>query len=230
MGEPAASGVRFVMVEEKRNILVGYLQIQIVYYSMTHKWCRLGIFVGFAAFFFMEKTLRVLGGGDEDGVGHSHSHSHSHVADTSAEKASGVGTSVSQDGLRNRSSDASKSTVSSVEHVDQATNGPSKLSAYLNLFGDFVHNMCVCPFSFDMPCLTDGHSIFLCSTDGLACVHSLASHEKSILIFKHKYICARSSLNVVWLPLFTHHLSLAPPRHWLVSPMRYRTKLLIIPF
>ena len=44
----------------------------------------LGIFVGFAAFFVMEKTLRVLGGGEEDGHSHSHSHSHSpdHPIDT----------------------------------------------------------------------------------------------------------------------------------------------------
>ena len=91
----------------------------------------------------MEKTLRVLGGGEEDGgAGHSHSHSHSHSTDAKAEKASGVTPSVSQEGLRNRSSDASKADDSSVQHVDhQSTNGPSKLSAYLNLFGDFVHNM-----------------------------------------------------------------------------------------
>ena len=91
----------------------------------------------------MEKSLRVLGGGEEDGgAGHSHSHSHSHSADAKAEKASGVTPSVSQEGLRNRSSDASKADDSSVQHVDhQSTNGPSKLSAYLNLFGDFVHNM-----------------------------------------------------------------------------------------
>ena len=32
----------------------------------------LGIFVGFASFFIMEKTLRVLGGEDEGESGHSH--------------------------------------------------------------------------------------------------------------------------------------------------------------
>ena len=39
----------------------------------------MGIFVGFAAFFIMEKTMRVLGAEDEGAShGHSHSHSHSH--------------------------------------------------------------------------------------------------------------------------------------------------------
>ncbi|KAF8164005.1 ZIP-like iron-zinc transporter [Pholiota molesta] len=123
MGEHAGTGVHFVMVEEKRNILVG-----------------LGIFLGFAAFFFMEKTLRVLGGGDEDNVGHSHSHSH--APEVQATKASGIAAPVTKDGLRNRSSDASKATDSTADHEErQSTNGPSKLSAYLNLFGDFVHNI-----------------------------------------------------------------------------------------
>jgi zinc transporter 7 len=58
MGEHQEGGVPVIMVEEKRNILIG-----------------LGIFVGFATFFIMEKTLRVLGG-DEDAHGHTHSHSH----------------------------------------------------------------------------------------------------------------------------------------------------------
>lgn len=102
--------------------------------------CRLGIFGGFAAFFFMEKTLRVLSG-EEDGHGHSHSHSHSHShIEPEATKASGVDvSSVTQNGLRSRNSD---NTDTVVEHEgSKSTNGPSKLSAYLNLFGDFVHNM-----------------------------------------------------------------------------------------
>lgn len=90
----------------------------------------------------MEKTLRVLGGGDEDNVGHSHSHSHSHAPEVQTTKASGIAAPVTQDGLRNRISDASKATDSTADHEErQLTNGPSKMSAYLNLFGDFVHNM-----------------------------------------------------------------------------------------
>ncbi|KAF8903633.1 ZIP zinc transporter-domain-containing protein [Mucidula mucida] len=116
MGEHQDPGVHFVMVEEKRNILIG-----------------LGIFCGFAAFFFMEKTLRVLGGGEEDG--HSHSHSH----DAPIAQSSGASVPASTDGLRARTKSESKT-----EHVIEApshSSGPSKLSAYLNLFGDFVHNI-----------------------------------------------------------------------------------------
>ncbi|KAG6902853.1 hypothetical protein C0995_010738 [Termitomyces sp. Mi166 len=119
MGEHQGSGVHFVMVEEKRNILIG-----------------LGIFVGFASFFFMEKTLRVLGG--EEG-GSEHSHSHSHSAEPTASKASGTEHSVSQIGLRSRKSE--KTNEISTSEPDVTSNGPSKLSAYLNLFGDFVHNI-----------------------------------------------------------------------------------------
>ncbi|CAL1716259.1 unnamed protein product [Somion occarium] len=106
MGEHQDGGIHFVMVEEKRNILIG-----------------LGIFVGFATFFIMEKTLRVLGGGEEDG-GHSHSHSHSHAE-----------TSKDEEGNQNPTGQGS-SDESQIE-----VKGPSKLSAYLNLFGDFVHNI-----------------------------------------------------------------------------------------
>ncbi len=81
----------------------------------------------------MEKTLRVLGGGEEDG--HSHSHSH----DAPIAQSSGASVPASTDGLRARTKSESKT-----EHVIEApshSSGPSKLSAYLNLFGDFVHNM-----------------------------------------------------------------------------------------
>jgi len=108
--------VHFLMVQDKRNIIVG-----------------LGIFVGFASFFMMEKTLRVLGSDSEGG----HSHSHSHVPDAS--HATGAVASADTSGLRSRGSDKKND-----DHTDEkaeSTRGPSKLSAYLNLFGDFVHNI-----------------------------------------------------------------------------------------
>jgi solute carrier family 39 (zinc transporter), member 7 len=85
MGEPTEGddGVRFVMVEEKRNILIGcVLGVRHIAWisEMRHLPCRLGIFIGFASFFVMEKTLRVLGGGEE-GHTHAHGHSHSHGTD-----------------------------------------------------------------------------------------------------------------------------------------------------
>ena len=99
---------------------------------------RLGIFVGFASFFFMEKTLRTLG--DEESAGHAHSHSHSH-SESVISSASGVDPSISQNGLHSRNPGKSELKEDHSEKPAQATNGPSKLSAYLNLFGDFVHNM-----------------------------------------------------------------------------------------
>ncbi|KAG1898373.1 ZIP-like iron-zinc transporter [Suillus fuscotomentosus] len=127
MGEHQDPGAHFVMVEEKRNILIG-----------------LGIFVGFATFFVMEKSLRVLGG--EDGHSHSHGHSHTHSTDAAVSadsaQASGASTSLSPDGLRSRGS-GKQNEVDRQEPVEQAhaATAPSKLSAYLNLFGDFVHNI-----------------------------------------------------------------------------------------
>ncbi|KAK0480103.1 ZIP-like iron-zinc transporter [Armillaria novae-zelandiae] len=124
MGEHQDPGVHFVMVEEKRNILIG-----------------LGIFCGFAAFFFMEKTLRVLGGGEDDS-GHSHSHSHVQPSDASSARASAVSTSSGSNNLKSRASTSASAEVKEPSPgPSHATTGPSKLSAYLNLFGDFVHNI-----------------------------------------------------------------------------------------
>ncbi|RPD61197.1 ZIP-like iron-zinc transporter [Lentinus tigrinus ALCF2SS1-6] len=123
MGEHQDGGVHFVMVEEKRNILIG-----------------LGIFIGFASFFIMEKTLRVLSSEDEQG--HSHSHSHSNG---SAEHSNGHSTAVSApfaDGLKSRGADKTEKHESNGNGVaEDAPKQTSKLSAYLNLFGDFVHNI-----------------------------------------------------------------------------------------
>lgn len=127
MGEHQDPGAHFVMVEEKRNILIG-----------------LGIFVGFATFFVMEKSLRVLGGDEGHDHSHDHSHTHSKATGISADsaQASGASTSLSPDGLRSRGS-GKQNEVDREEHIEQAhaATAPSKLSAYLNLFGDFVHNI-----------------------------------------------------------------------------------------
>ncbi len=149
MGEHQDGGVHFVMVEEKRNILIGYDLYPVFELppmtNISADFLRLGIFVGFASFFIMEKTLRVLGG-EEEGAGHSHSHSHSHT-NGSAEHTNGHSTAVaapSTNGLKSRSGE--KSDTSKSDGNDEAQDTPkqtSKLSAYLNLFGDFVHNMYV---------------------------------------------------------------------------------------
>lgn len=102
----------------------------------------LGIFIGFATFFFMEKTLRVLGG-DENAHGHSHSHSDPHMS-SEVIKNSSINGSATEDGLRSRNTNKTATNgSSSPPKISKTANGPSKLSAYLNLFGDFVHNMLV---------------------------------------------------------------------------------------
>ncbi|KIY42854.1 Zinc/iron permease, partial [Fistulina hepatica ATCC 64428] len=127
MGEHQDGSVHFVMVEDKRNILIG-----------------LGIFIGFAAFLVMEKTLRVLGNEDNDGHGHVHGHSHGHEHEH--ENGHAQTTSVEQSGhagvLRSRKNTDERTGKVEPPHADTASSsGPSKMSAYLNLFGDFVHNL-----------------------------------------------------------------------------------------
>jgi len=125
LGEHQDGAVHFVMVEEKRNILVG-----------------LGIFIGFAVFFMMEKTLRVLGGGE----GHTHSPDGHGNRDKTSDKSasSAIEPNNTTSGLRSRrkvSGEYSNVDERPAEEEKGHISGPSKLSAYLNLFGDFVHNI-----------------------------------------------------------------------------------------
>lgn len=119
----SAGGVRVVVVEEKRNIIVGF-----------------AIFFGFFAFFALDKTMRLLnaGDGDEEGqhAGHSHSHSHSHGHKHGGGAVSSAIESPNKDGLKSRKG---KTEVAVEKHLDQPqkVNASLKLSAYLNLFGDF---------------------------------------------------------------------------------------------
>ena len=92
----------------------------------------------------MEKTLRVLG---SEGGGHSHSHSHSPSVEGSTSHSSGVEISHGDGELKVRKVKVEHDGVQEKEEERSSQNGPSKLSAYLNLFGDFVHNMCVPYFS-----------------------------------------------------------------------------------
>lgn len=85
----------------------------------------------------MEKTLRVLSG-DSGDTGHSHSHS---IDKPGSSNATGVERNgITSDNLRERKKTDVIGTEKPGEHAKSGT-GPSKLSAYLNLFGDFVHNM-----------------------------------------------------------------------------------------
>ena len=92
----------------------------------------------------MEKTLRVLG---SEGGGHSHSHSHSHSVEGSTSHVSGVELSHGNGELKSRKEKKEPKEEQEQEGERSPQNGPSMLSAYLNLFGDFVHNMYVPYFS-----------------------------------------------------------------------------------
>jgi zinc transporter 7 len=83
--------------------------------------------------------MRVLNSaaGNEDG--HGHSHSHSHAVDT---KSTGTSTAIkpSEGELRSRKSPSDVTTITPT--APEAVPNPSlRLSAYLNLFGDFTHNI-----------------------------------------------------------------------------------------
>lgn len=97
----------------------------------------------------MEKSLRVLGGDEAES---SAPHSHSHSLD-SATKSTAIETSEGSLKSRSKAKTTSAATESNSE-TPTSINGTSKLSAYLNLFGDFVHNMLVTFLAFSFPELT----------------------------------------------------------------------------
>jgi solute carrier family 39 (zinc transporter), member 7 len=114
--------------------------------------------VGFGAFFVMEKTFRVLGD-EEESHTHTHTHTHTHspraqtLSPNPSESALSSGVSTNPNGeLRSRySKEVDGNYTGQVEPEIKASGhevvrNTSKLSAYLNLFGDFTHNMFV--FSF----------------------------------------------------------------------------------
>ncbi|KAG0635594.1 ZIP zinc transporter-domain-containing protein [Tuber brumale] len=123
MGEPHGDGVHFVMLDPKRNALLG-----------------LFIFIGFVTFVAMDKTMRILG--DGDGHSHSHSHTHSHSEDTSASSGTDVGDKSGD--IKNRKGKKSPTPTDMVKDGGAKKPEPSnsiKLSSYLNLIADFSHNI-----------------------------------------------------------------------------------------
>ncbi|WVQ71307.1 hypothetical protein IAR50_000834 [Cryptococcus sp. DSM 104548] len=117
--------VRSVVVEEKRNIVIGG-----------------AIFLGFAAFFVLDKTMRVLSS-SAGGGGHSHSHSHNHGHSHAQPEASTANSSAVAPSaeLRSRNTSTSEKPEQPEEEEKEKVNPSLKLSAYLNLFGDFTHNI-----------------------------------------------------------------------------------------
>lgn len=117
-----------VKVDEQKNVLIG-----------------LGIFGGFFFFFLMDKLMRVFNGGG----GHDHNHHHyAHDVKKHEDDNDVSATAVKEqpEGLRQRVVKNKEEDIKEEEekdHQDQAHNNDRsiKLSAYLNLFADFTHNM-----------------------------------------------------------------------------------------
>jgi zinc transporter 7 len=108
---------------------------------------KAAIFAGFFAFFFLDKTMRVLSAASGDGSSKSHSHHHHHstpqieTAEKVAAASSAVEPVISSDGLRSRGKVQAETTAFEVDPTQKAANASLKLSAYLNLFGDFSESL-----------------------------------------------------------------------------------------
>jgi zinc transporter 7 len=115
VGEASPDHVSFVMVEPNKNLLLG-----------------LGIMVGFFTFVAMDKTLRILTGGEG---GHDHSHGHTHTESIAA-------TTSSSESKKSNGELKKRKSAKQPEPVPEKEINPSvKLGGYLNLIADFTHNI-----------------------------------------------------------------------------------------
>ncbi|EPS43773.1 hypothetical protein H072_2238 [Dactylellina haptotyla CBS 200.50] len=117
MGEAHDGRVRFVMVEEKRNTLLG-----------------LAIMIGFVAFVILDKGMRIAAGG-ESGHSHSHSHNQAHSEGSSTALAEKSGE------LRQRKGKDEKGDIITAKSDEKAPGMSIKVSSYLNMAADFSHNI-----------------------------------------------------------------------------------------
>ncbi|KAG5363734.1 Zinc transporter Slc39a7 [Yarrowia sp. B02] len=132
-GEEASSGLRFVPVDEKRNIVLGF-----------------GIFVGFMSFIIMDKFIRMLGGGHDHGHG-GHEHKHDHVTGhVTSDAVSGTTSSLEptkttavKRGEKPAETGHVISEVSpdSSDHVTTKNEPEYSSSVWLNMIADFTHNI-----------------------------------------------------------------------------------------
>ena len=121
LGEDSPDRVRFVMVENNRNLLLG-----------------VAIIVGFVTFVAMDKALRIATGGS----GHEHDHGYSHSGITAEKDSSGSSTGIDgTEELRSRKANASKNDIKPTTTEESKVSTSIKLSAYLNLIADFTHNI-----------------------------------------------------------------------------------------
>ncbi|KAJ5634660.1 Zinc/iron permease [Penicillium herquei] len=121
LGEDSPDHVSFVMVEPNKNLLLG-----------------LGIMVGFFTFVAMDKTLRIVTGGEG---GHDHSHGHAHTDNTTALTTSAETSDKSTGNLKQRKSATGSTDSAPTENEEKEINPSVKLGGYLNLIADFTHNI-----------------------------------------------------------------------------------------
>jgi len=121
LGEDSPEHVRFVMVDSKKNLVLGA-----------------AILVGFMTFVAMDKGLRIATGGE----GHDHSHGTPLLIDDSTAIATGSD-GPEKHKAQQRKKKAENGVVRHIEHAKQVESASSsiRLGAYLNLIADFTHNI-----------------------------------------------------------------------------------------
>jgi zinc transporter 7 len=125
LGEESAEHVRFVMVEPRKNLLLG-----------------VAILVGFMTFVAMDKSLRIATGGE----GHDHGHGDAHDGVKRTPEASAAVSTSIDTGLTTESKSRKKKKQASQANGTATPSAPPtsqsiKLGAYLNLIADFTHNI-----------------------------------------------------------------------------------------
>ena len=125
LGEDSPEHVRFVMVEPRKNLLLG-----------------VAILIGFMTFVAMDKGLRIATGGE----GHDHGHGHSHGEVKAISDDTATSTAIESNGngpkSRKKAKDSSDNETNSPAQLPKEdANSSIKLSAYLNLIADFTHNI-----------------------------------------------------------------------------------------
>ncbi|KAH6672786.1 ZIP zinc transporter [Plectosphaerella plurivora] len=118
LGEDDVERARLVLVEPKRNLLLG-----------------VAILIGFMTFVAMDKGLRIATGG----AGHTHDHGHAHTHD---EPAAAITSGVDKGKAKNRKGNKNdEKTAVAVAAPEKEINPSVKMGGYLNLIADFTHNI-----------------------------------------------------------------------------------------
>ena len=116
LGEGTESKVKFVLLDEKRNTVLG-----------------LFIFIGFASFFIIDKSMRIMAGGNGD--------HHSHAITPTSNGSTIVKTPSPETKSTAHKRSTRKTAKAEEKAVLAAPQREIKVSAYLNLIADATHNV-----------------------------------------------------------------------------------------